>query len=339
MSAVDSPMLFSSKIKIGILFPVHVSSILCHLVLIYHLIFNRQLRQALHNHVILIFLITNFLLITVDMSMIYYFLFLDYLNENYEYFCVMWNFIDTFLSNTCTFLMMWSTFERHLLIFHDRQLYDKQFKRILFHYVPIFLLILYAFLFFGVLAFLHPGCSNENYFHYDELFCGRLCYVHANIDLSTYDIVVHRIVCSIVIFLCCIFLLIRVLHQKRERNQIIRWRRHFKMTIQIISISILYLIGIFPAAIGELIHIFESKDGRGEESAVQEEIFLYLFYIISILIPFVCLMSLPEIYSKIPFFLCKKRSIVPTNQITHTSRPNVVPLAETHTPGKTQRST
>jgi hypothetical protein len=33
--------------------------------------------------------------------------------------------------------MMWASFERHLLIFYDRQIYNNNLKRFSFHYIPI----------------------------------------------------------------------------------------------------------------------------------------------------------------------------------------------------------
>ena len=324
-------MILSNKIKLGVFIPFHIPSVICHVFLIYHLIKIRQLREALHNHVILAFLAVNLVMTTIDLSMIYYFLVKGSLKDTDETFCVTWNFIDTFLTNLCTFLMLWSTLERHLLIFHDRQLFNKQFKRFIFHYMPMILLALYVFVFYFVQAFFPPTCSNAEHFHFDEVFCGRLCYVHANVRLSTFDLLFHRIFCSFLILFFCLTLFLRILRQKRDRNQIIRWRRHLKMTVQIASISALYLIGTVPAAVGELLHIFGSTQQETEESIVQEEIFLYLFYFISLIIPFICLMSLPEIYTKIAILRrLKRRSVHPTNATVNSTRRHPIGMAEPH---------
>ncbi len=78
----------------------------------------------------------------------------------------------------------------------------------------------------------------------------------------------------------------------------------------------MYFIGIIPAAIGELLHLWEGSSNNIDESVIQEEIFLYLFYFISLILPFICLISLPEIYSKIPLFTYFKRQLnLRTNQI------------------------
>lgn len=216
---------------------------------------------------------------------------------------------------------MWASFERHLLIFYDRQLYNTSLKRFIFHYFPIIIFISYAFCFYFIAIIVHPNCSNEEHFHYDEVFCGRSCYVHANLILSAFDLIFNRILCSLFIFIFNLFLFLRVLYEKRQRNQVIRWRRHKKMAIQILSISTLYIIGTFPAAIAELFHIFELKTVGEEESSIQEEIFLYLFYFNALIIPFICLISLPEIYTKIPFL---RRPINIRSNVTLTIRRNQV---------------
>lgn len=320
-------MSLSSKIKLGIFIPTQVPSIICHMFLIYHLISNPQLRKALHNHVIIVFLIINFLLITTDLSIIFHYLRFGFIEEDQIDLCLSWNFIDAFLSNLSTFLMMWASLERHLLIFYDRQIYNNNLKRFIFHYLPIFILILYAFVFYSFAIFIHPNCSNSEHFHYDEVFCGRACYVHSNLILSAIDLLLNRILCSILIFIFNLFLILRVLYEKRQRNQIIRWRRHKKMAIQVLSISTLYLIGTLPAAIAELFHIFEINTNGEEESVIQEEIFLYLFYFDALIIPFICLMSLPEIYTKIPFL---RRPLNVISNVTFSVRRNQVNVDNLH---------
>ena len=308
---MESSVLIPDHVKFGMFIGFQIPSIICHLFLIYHLIHNKQLRKSLRNHVILLFLVVNGLLITIDLSIILHFLRFGQFEENSISLCTTWNFLDAFLSNSSAFLMMWASAERHILIFYVRRIYNTNFKRLILHYIPMSVCIIYAFIFYAVAIYGQPNCSNKEHFHYDEVFCGRACYVHADVVLSTIDLVLNRITCSIGILIFNLALLIRVLYEKRQRNQMIRWHRHRKMTIQILSISILYLIGTLPASIAELIHVFSLNGHNEEESAIQEEIFLYLYYLISIFIPYICLMSLPEVYTKIPLlFRCKKATNV-----------------------------
>ena len=312
---MESPTFVATEVKLGILICFQIPSLICHLFLIYHLIGNKQLREALRNHVILLFLIVNGLLITIDLSMILHFLRLKQLEENSIDFCTTWNFLDAFLSNLSAFLMMWASAERHLIIFHVRQIFNTNFKRLILHYLPLGLCVIYALIFYAVAVYGQFNCRNDEHFHYDEIFCGRTCYVHADVILSTIDLVINRITCSVLILIFNLALLLRVLHAKRARNQLIRWRRHKKLMIQMLSIATLYLLGTLPASIAELIHVFSLTEHNEEESVIQEEIFLYLFYFISLIIPFICLVSLPEISSKISSFICCKRAT--TNVTPH----------------------
>ena len=246
----------SNNIKLGLFLSFQIPSIIYHIFIIYYLKSNRILRQGLHNHVILILLITNFCLITIDLSITLHFLPFGFIKKNQANLCLIWNFFDSFLSNLSTFLMMWASFERHILIFYDRQVLNTKFKRFFFHYLPLIILILYSFIFYMSIIFFNSSCSNKENFIYR------------------------------------------------------------KMTIQLVSVSFLYFVGIIPAAIGELLHLWEGLSNNIDESVIQEEIFLYLFYFISLILPFICLTSLPEIYSKIPFFIYFKRQLnLRTNQI------------------------
>ncbi|CAF1100522.1 unnamed protein product [Adineta steineri] len=100
------------------------------------------------------------------------------------------------------------------------------------------------------------------------------------------------------------------------------------MAVQIISILILYFIGTLPADIGELLHIFKISSHGEEESAVQEEIFLYL---ISLITPCICLMSLPEIYTKIPFLPCLRLIVNARFNVVFSTRQNQVGIADLNT--------
>jgi hypothetical protein len=76
------------KIKLGIFIPIEIPSIICHIFLIYHLITNQQLRKVLHNHVIFTYLIINFILITTDLSIIYFYLYTGFIEENQVNLCL-----------------------------------------------------------------------------------------------------------------------------------------------------------------------------------------------------------------------------------------------------------
>jgi hypothetical protein len=81
------------------------------------------------------------------------------------------------------------------------------------------------------------------------------------------------------------------------------------MTIQLLSISSLFLIFWFPIAITGLIQQFFSPTFL---IYIQFNIFFYLIYFIQLFLPFVCLISLPELkkFLQQKFQRWRRRNIV-----------------------------
>ena len=59
--------------------------------------------------------------------------------------------------------------------------------------------------------------------------------------------------------------LLRILHQKHRMRQHISWRKHRKMTIQLLSIALPYLITRIPPTILGFIRGFEVSEEFGAE--------------------------------------------------------------------------
>jgi hypothetical protein len=113
-----------------------VSSLICSLFRLYHLLFDRTLCSALHNHVIIIVLFIVILCeITIYPWMLYYYYHQSMLDVS-NLSCTIRTFLDWDLYITQTFLVSWATIERHILIFHYKCLATKK-KRFFFHYFPL----------------------------------------------------------------------------------------------------------------------------------------------------------------------------------------------------------
>ncbi|CAF1526705.1 unnamed protein product, partial [Rotaria sordida] len=75
----------------------------------------------------------------------------------------------------------------------------------------------------------------------------------------------------------------------------LNWRSTRKLTLQLMSISILYLLFWFPLALVSLIRIYFIP------TFIDEITYYYLYYtpyLVQLLIPFVCIACLPEIWPK-----------------------------------------
>ncbi|CAF1316596.1 unnamed protein product [Adineta steineri] len=88
------------------------------------------------------------------------------------------------------------------------------------------------------------------------------------------------------------FLIISVLSQKRRIGQREIWRRNRKMVIQLISISIIYMIIWIPNVVCHVIPLIVSSRLPYETAT---DILHYVQYIPTLLRPFMSLIGLPEI--------------------------------------------
>ncbi|CAF1178132.1 unnamed protein product [Adineta ricciae] len=128
-----------------------------------------------------------------------------------------------------------------------------------------------------------------------------------------WDFIVDQLLPILIIVIFSIALFIRVLKQKQRMCRTIHWRKHRKMTIQLLSISFVYLIILLPYAIVYIIRL------SGLKNAFSNEFYAYTVffsYFILLLFPFVCALSLPESLIKLKNFfqLKQQQQTKPTNQ-------------------------
>ncbi|CAF1421291.1 unnamed protein product [Adineta steineri] len=88
------------------------------------------------------------------------------------------------------------------------------------------------------------------------------------------------------------FLIIRILIQKRRIGQREIWRRNRKMVIQLISISIIYMVVWIPNVVCHVIPLIVSSRLPCETAT---DILHYVQYMPALLCPFLSLIGLPEI--------------------------------------------
>ncbi|CAF4404310.1 unnamed protein product, partial [Adineta steineri] len=128
--------------------------------------------------------------------------------------CLIWWFIDWGFYYTIAVLLVFASFERHILIFHSHLVATRR-KRLIFHYIPILIILLLMCTFY-VVAIFAPIC--ESTFAYDEDLCG----VHACYGTIPFFVTVEQLVfgaapiCLIAIF--SMTLLVRVIRQKHRMH-------------------------------------------------------------------------------------------------------------------------
>ena len=291
----------------------HIPSIICSIFTLTHLLFNRRLRLILYNHTLLILLI-----ISLTDSFLSHPFTLNYLHTgratpSTNAMCITWNFFNALCATSVYWTMAWSSVERYLLIFYS-SLFTSHRRRVLFHYLPLFTItMIYPILVNIVIIFLYP-CTSQ--FNMLSLFCGYSCALKIP-SVALFFRVAHNFVPVSIVTSSTLMLMIRVLRQKRRvQNNRFNWRRHRRMIIQLLTLTSLFLILTLPSFI---VGIVQNCCLPNFAAALQVPYFTLLVRFCTILMPFMCLSSIPEIWSK-PL-QCKNVQV----QSVATVRPRTLP--------------
>ncbi|CAF1012483.1 unnamed protein product [Adineta steineri] len=280
----------SNTVKFWSLLIFLIPSILCALFISYYLLFDRTLRHALHNHVVIVLLLIGlFSEMTNYIWMLVYYQYAGIWQRS-NIFCAIWGFNDWALYITYTILLAWATIERHILVFHDRWVSSRR-RRLLVHYLPLVCLFLYCFVFYIVVYFI-PPCANI--FSQTGYICISPC-IFNSYTFSMYELVAHQFLPFPIIVIFSIALLVRVVFQKKRTHQPVQWRKYRKMTVQMLSISLLYVVLYFPFLVVSICVLFNVSTDLLNEILPYTT---FITYFIFPLYPFVCALSLSDLRNK-----------------------------------------
>ena len=291
------------QVRFGLFFVSFILSLACYCFVLYHFIFNKVLRQALSNHTVIVLLFVNIVYELVGIP-----LFLNYFYHSGEVvphsptLCLIWLFIDEGLFSVSLVLVAWASVERYILIFHNGWVATWK-NQLVFHYCPLIVLVIYLLIFY-IFTILKPPC--EEIFEYDEPVCGSPLCVYDIKWIAMIDALFHDILPILVTVFFNIVLLFRVVMKKRRFRQRNQWQKHRKMTIQLLSISMLYFILYIPDMVLELAEL----SGASEDFGAEFQLYLKFFsYYAVFLLPFTTAVSIPHVGTKAKnFFLCKFRA-------------------------------
>jgi len=284
-----------------------ILSLICTLFALYFFLCDRTLRRSLYNHVIIILLGINLLYELTDIPFHIH-------NDQHDVpwlasstFYLFWVFIDYSIYSLQIALFAWASIERHILIFHDQWVFTRK-KRLFIHYLPMITIIVYYTIYYSMVYFGIP-CS----YSFDEYLSGGI-YIPCAFNrtfLATWDLMVHQVIPTLLIMIFCIALLIRVTRQRVRMRRSINWGKQRKMTIQLLTISSIYMVFNTPW----IVVIFAYQCGLPLSIAIYGIIYgKFLIYNIIFFFPFMCLLSLPDLRIKIRenILHCgRQRGIVP----------------------------
>lgn len=287
---ISSEPILYRYIKLYLFATIEIPSILISIYILYKFIQNHRFRCHLNNHSIIGLIIVSFLDTTTELPITLQYLRLGYVQPNTYNFCLFWVWFNFSLQSINLILMTWISIQRHILIFHSNLLNTTKGK-IKWHYIPLTICVTYIPLFYFSCIILY---SCENLFDYSSLLCGSICYNNVA-WLSTYDWTTNILIPSLLIPFASITLLIRVIIQAKKMKRTLNWHSTRKLTLQLISISMLYLIFWSPLAVVSLVRIYFIP------TFINDITYYYLYYtpyLVQLLMPFVCIASLPEIWPR-----------------------------------------
>ena len=297
----NSEISWPRSLRFWLLLIFDIPSIICSVFVLYHLLINRKSRYALHNHTVILLLFIALLFQLTDIPW-----YLDFIQKGsvlpaIPVRCLVWWLVNLGFYNTAALVLAWTSIERHILVFHDRWISTRK-KRFFVHYLPLIVLISYSIIYYTIVIFF-PPCQHT--FIYTLPVCAASpCHLFHRF-LGLWEMGVHGCLSTIFVAFFSLALLVRVIVYKRRRHRVFRWKFYRKMTIQLLSISALYLLLNFPIMIMSVAHLCGLPADIGVEA---QQITFFLTYWVMFLLPFVTLCSIPGLkkkFSKI-FFLKQK---------------------------------
>ena len=289
MTSAPPSILYTSVPSIAcfwiLLIPL-ILAVACSLFILYHFLFDRRMRTSLSNHVLIALLLAGLLYLLVDIPNYLSFVRLGTVWPASPILCYLWCYIDLACFNIISYLMLWATVERHILLFHSHWLNTTRRLRLI-HYVPLSTIILYGFTFYAMVIFF-PSCENE--FDYTQNWCGYPCFYRQS-HIMMYDTIVNCLLPAPLIAIINVLLLIRIVKQKQRLDQQTQWRQYRRMIRELLLCSGIFLFFSTPMMTLILSHLC----GVSYESTGSVELYFYFqSYFINICMPFACLESSPR---------------------------------------------
>ena len=318
----ESEINIPRQVRFWVLLFFNVPSIICSFFLFFHLLTSKTLRLQLAYHVMIVLLIAGLLIQMIDIPFHLSFFHLNVVQPATPALCLFWWFLDLGVYNGCIIIMAWHSVERYLLIYHDRLFLNRN-KRLILHYFPLAILLIYIIVFY-IVVIVFPPCTNK--YDYTLPVCNDFpCYLNHPV-LGIVDSVVNNIVPVIIICVFNFILVIRVYCQKRRLQPMNVWRKQRKMTVQLLCTCSLYLIPNIPLSIFIVAHLCGLPDEVGVDVQLW---FDFLCYFVPFLYPFICLASVSELRKKLKWrrlLLFDKHQLTATvrPQFTASGRPQVV---------------
>lgn len=242
--------LFWPRVEFSLFLIGQILSICCYLFVFYCILFDRAGRQSPRNDSILILLFYNFFNVVIDLSLTQDFTRRGDVLLFHPTVCLICQYIDYGIWYGGLSMMLWISLERHLFVFHSTVLGSVR-RRVLFLYMPLGVSALYAPTLFFYLIFVLP--CDRTYIP-TRVRCGSVCFYSViPYWFNLYDSLVNYTSPIVLIFVLSVAFLLRFFKQKQRLKATVTWRRCRKMVVQLVLVSVTYLLFDMPFLIVSLV--------------------------------------------------------------------------------------
>jgi hypothetical protein len=161
--------------------------------------------------------------------------------------------------------------------------------------------MVYIILFYIGAILIYP-CEQQ--FDFTQPICGFPCY-GSYPNIAYYDQFAHIWLPQFFGILLDVSLVMQAVFRKRlGQQQNVQWHKYRKMIVQFLAISSLYFICEIPTSLVLVIQLFGNVPDFG--AYVQIVYFYYFFWLLSVLLPLVCMECLTEVRNAIKRSLMTK---------------------------------
>jgi hypothetical protein len=273
-------------------------AIVCTVFVLYHLLSKRKSRKAIRNHTPILLLLFDLVYELIDIPLHLQFFRTGVVRPATRALCLIWWFIDSGLFSIIAVLIVFASFERHIFIFHSHMVATKR-KRLLFHYFPLLIIVLFMLIFYSIAIFA-PICDST--FDYTADLCGtHACY--NSVPFFGVERTIFGVGTGFLIFIVSMTLILRFICRRYRIQRYILWQKQRKLAVQVISMSLLYLIFMFPLSTIYLVRLCCLPNWADETFPI----FFYLSYLAVLLIPFAYLAGSPKLWNKVKRLYPRRR--------------------------------
>lgn len=241
-------------------------SILCSILLLYYFACLPQFHQQHYAHHTIIYLLVDaFLINTIDVPILLMYL------QNYHRiaslkdpnsFCIFWRIFDYSVYSINLWLIALFSLERYIMIFFKQVLMKSKSRRLCAYYGLVIFVVVFIFVWYIYLIRFYP-CVQLESLDFTQIFCGVACYqIEANEIFLNFDWILNALLPVFLTIMFTFLLTSHVIYQKHKirrhlANQEI-WKRTRKMFLQLLPITLLFLVFNMPQIIIGLLSISDT---------------------------------------------------------------------------------